>query len=113
LQTSRSRRSRLEIIAEILVLCRRPHVKTRIMYETNLSYTMVQMYLKKLVALEFIKVCHSEKRYVTTMKGTVFLQKWLSLGELLSAKQTFKNKSRSPAVSKGILVAMQAWSHAK
>jgi predicted transcriptional regulator len=112
LQTSRSRRGRFEIIAEILLLCRRPQGKTRVMYETNLSYSMLQMYLNNLIALKLIEVHHSKKKYATTQKGTVFLQKWLSLSDLLTEEQTFKDKSRSLDLSKGI-TATQAWSYAK
>ena len=84
LDTQNRRRSRLEIFAEILNLCRKSQVKTRIMHKTNLSYSILQDCLKELQYLKFIEVHHSIERYSTTEKGLEFLQKFTDLQELIS-----------------------------
>jgi len=76
-------RNSLEIMAEILSLCKQPHTKTRVMYETNLSYKMLQKYLSQLQLGGHLEVHRSLTKYVTTLKGLKFLEKWRELEELL------------------------------
>ena len=78
-----AKRDCLEITAEILSLCKRPQVKTRVMYETNLSWRMLQNYLSKLQSKGLLEVHHSLARYATTEKGLKFVEKWKELMELL------------------------------
>ena len=78
-----AKRDRLEITAEILNLCKQPQIKTKVMYETNLSYKMLQRYLSELQSLGFLEVHHSLTKYLTTQKGLNFLEKWRELEELL------------------------------
>ena len=83
-----SRRDRLQIFAEILDLCRKPQTKTRVMYETNLSYTMLQDCLKKLQNQGLLEVHHSEVKYATTEKGLQFLQRWVELQQFLKIEKS-------------------------
>ena len=76
------KRIRLEIIAEILGLCRKPQNKTRVMHRANLSWRMVQRYLSQLQSQGFLEVQHSPIKYVTTQKGLKFVEKWRELAEL-------------------------------
>jgi predicted transcriptional regulator len=69
----------LEIFAEILELCRKPNVKTRVMYKTNLSYGMLQVCLEQLLKQELLELNLSAKNYSTTEKGLDFLQTWTTL----------------------------------
>ena len=76
-------REHLQIFAEILNLCQEPQVKTRVMYQTNISYRMLQKCLVQLLGFELLEVHHSAERYATTKKGHEFLCKWKELQELL------------------------------
>ena len=76
-------RNNLEIMAEILSLCKKPRIKTNVMYGTNLSFRMLQKYLSQLQASGHLEVHHSATKYVTTQKGLRFLEKWRELVELL------------------------------
>lgn len=87
------RRNRTEIMAEILSLCRHPQKKTRIMYQTNLSWKLAHEYLATLISRELLQVHHSEIRYATTQKGLNFLEKW----EQCTAFLTVKDKTRARA----------------
>jgi predicted transcriptional regulator len=77
------RRINLEIMAEILSLCKQPQTKTRVMYQTNLSWLMLQKYLSQLQSRRLLEVHHSLTKYATTQKGLKFVEKWRELVELL------------------------------
>jgi predicted transcriptional regulator len=79
-----SKRDRLQIFAEILELCRKPQVKTKVMYKANLSYNMLQDCLMQLHKWKLLEVHHSKKKYLTTEKGQEFLQKWTALQQLIT-----------------------------
>jgi predicted transcriptional regulator len=76
-------RGHLQIFAEILIFCQKPQVKTRVMYQANISYKMLQRCLLQLLGLELLEVHHSVEKYATTKKGQAFLSKWKELQELL------------------------------
>lgn len=76
-------RANLEIMAEILSLCKQPQLKTQVMYTTNLSWKLLQKYLSLLQLRGFLEVHHSPIQYVTTQKGLDFLEGWKELNELL------------------------------
>jgi len=66
-----SRRSEFEIVSEILTLAKNGTKKTRILYQTNLSYTQLQNYLNHLLETDMLKIENSKasKTYFTTDKG--------------------------------------------
>jgi predicted transcriptional regulator len=76
-------RSNIEIMVEMLRFCEVPQNKTRIMYNTNLSWAMLQKYLSQLQSRGFLEVHHSQIRYATTPKGFEFIEKWSELTEFL------------------------------
>jgi len=79
-----AKRDSLEIMAEILSLCKQPQVRTRVMYRTNLSWRMLQKYLSQLQSKGLLEeVHHSSKKYATTKKGLKFVEKWRELVDLL------------------------------
>ena len=78
------KRNGLEIMAEILFLCREPQTKTRVMYRTNLSWRMVQKYLSELQSRGLLEVHHSLTKYATTQKGLKLVEKWRELVKLLT-----------------------------
>lgn len=79
-----SRRSLLQILAEILDLCRKPQVKTRVMYRANLSYKSLQHNLTRLRKNGLLESHSSKETYLTTEKGLTFLQRWAELQQLLA-----------------------------
>ena len=76
-------RGHLQIFVEILNFCEKPQVKTRVMYQTNISYRMLQKCLPQLIGFELLELHHSAERYATTKKGQEFLSKMKELQELL------------------------------
>jgi len=86
-------RTSLEIMAEILSLCKQPQTQTRVMYGTNLSYKMLKKYLSELKSLGFLEIYRSLTKYVTTQKGLSFLEKWGNLEELFESHEQDKTES--------------------
>ena len=79
-----AKRIGLEIMAEILGLCKQTQTKTRVMYRTNLSWKMLQKYLSELQSRGLLEeVHHSGTKYATTRKGLKFVEKWRELAEFL------------------------------
>jgi len=90
-------RSSLEIMAEILSLCKQPQLKTGVMYGTNLSWRLLQKYLYHLQSQELLEVHHhSLTKYATTRKGLEFIEKWRELVELLQLTRVDKLTLRAP-----------------
>ena len=75
------KRNKLEIIRDILQVIKNRNGKikpTHILYKSNLSYQMMDEYLKELIEKEFI-VEHRLKKgktYEVTSKGLSFLEKY-------------------------------------
>ena len=68
-------RSKLQIIADILRVVEKDIRKTRIMYQANLSYKLLNWYLDRVIKAGLVKV--SEGRlYTLTKKGETFLRKF-------------------------------------
>ena len=70
------KRSRQEIISQILEICINGASKTRIVYQANLNFKMVNSYLDLLIKNEMIQV--NEKQvtlYETTQKGKSLLER--------------------------------------
>lgn len=68
------RRHKFEIIASILKRAKDGTRKTRLVYETNLNFTMLGKYMKILSEKGFIN--SSNGKLYTTMKGIEFLEKY-------------------------------------
>jgi len=77
------RRDYVQIIAEILELCRKPTAKTQITHKTNTSYLGVQKFIERLQKLGLLRLGIDNKKYVTTEKGQKFIIKYAGLQELL------------------------------
>jgi predicted transcriptional regulator len=67
-------RSRLDIIADILQVASQKARKTQIMYQANLSYKVLQRYLREIIAASLIAFEKTEQFYVLTRKGQKFLE---------------------------------------
>ena len=69
-----SYRNRLDIIADILQVASQSAKKTQIMYQANLSYKVLQRYLKNITTASLIAFETTEQCYVLTQKGRDFLE---------------------------------------
>jgi len=76
-------RPKVQIMAEMLSLCREPQCKTHVMYKTNLSWKMLQKYLIHLESLGFLEIQQKPRKYVTTQKGLQFVDRWKGVIDLL------------------------------
>jgi len=80
--SKRQYRSKIEITANILEIAKDGSRKTRIMYLGNLSFDLVQKYLKQLERLDLVEVktaAGGEKIYNITTKGQEFLTDFYEL----------------------------------
>lgn len=80
------KRSRLEIIKDILEVIRARQGKikpTHILYKSNLSYHMMEDYLKELIDKGFVSEHRTSegKRYSVTERGVAFLDKYKAISE--------------------------------
>ena len=66
-------RGRLDIIADILQVASQNAKKTQIMYQANLSYKVLQKYLKETLDSSLICYADEERCYIVTEKGREFL----------------------------------------
>ena len=82
------KRSNFQVLSEILRACKKPISEKNLKLELNLPPTVLQQCIIQLLLsnwLENLKVEGSKFRYfVTTEKGTVFLEKYLKLQQLLA-----------------------------
>jgi predicted transcriptional regulator len=67
-------RDKLDIIADILHVASSDAKKTQIMYQANLSYKVLQRYLKEIIEASLIRFETSNQSYMLTSKGAEYLQ---------------------------------------
>jgi len=94
--SSRRRRDRSFIIAEILVVAKEGALKTQIMYKANLSFAQLKEYLSLLLNLNLLKaVKMSDKTiYKTTHKGLRYLLSYREIRELLKEEKGKENNKK-------------------
>ena len=80
--SSSPKRSRIDIIANILGEARKGARKTHIMYNCNLSHRQLHVYLRLLLDMEFLG-CRSNV-YKVTAKGFKFLDAYRTLKALMT-----------------------------
>lgn len=68
-------RSRLQIIADILMVVRNGARKTKIMYQANLSYRLLNQYLDYVMETDLLSF-KDEGYYFVTPKGFEFLERY-------------------------------------
>jgi len=80
-----NRRCEIEIISDILSLCREGAKKTQILYRTNLSYTQLRDYLSFLIKAGVLEENNTKPYnvYITTQKGLEILDNIKKLIEKL------------------------------
>ena len=67
------RRSRIDIVVDILGVAKNGVNKTAIVYRTNINFTLAEKYLELLEKQGFPE--NNSEKYITTDKGKIFLQK--------------------------------------
>jgi len=85
---STKRRSRLDIIADILDAAMNGSVKTRIMYNANVNFVQFNYYLECLLEARLIGtiIRRGKTIYKTTGKGKLLLQRFNETAEMLNAR---------------------------
>ena len=83
-------RSRTEISAMILEATKTGATKTRIMYNSYLSYALVKKYLSFLQDNKLIQYEKMTKQYMITEKGLKFLRSYDQILDLFSSKNKEK-----------------------
>jgi len=79
----RIKRSKVQIMVEILNFCKQPQTKTQVIHSADLSWEMLSKYLSFLGSQSLLKIQLSPKKYATTQKGLKFVKKWKELVGLL------------------------------
>ncbi len=91
---NRFKRSRMEIMAQILTFCSQKRSKTRIMYATNINYAQLKGYLNFLTSQGLLMQNSGE--YVIAEKGYRFLELYTQLNDLLKDNtHSFSEKTTS------------------
>ncbi|MCZ7357941.1 MAG: hypothetical protein O8C66_15825 [Candidatus Methanoperedens sp.] len=67
------RRSRIDIIIDVLEVARMGVNKTSVVYRTNLNFRLADKYLELLQRQGFVE--NRVDKYITTDKGKIFLEK--------------------------------------
>ena len=83
----RGHRGELDIIADILSCTSQPINKTRIMYQANLSFAQLKVYIKRLKDYGLIEEKNSPITYRITEKGKKFLTIYSEIMEILYPEQ--------------------------
>jgi len=78
------KRGRLEIIYEILSICRKPINKTSILYKCNLSFSQLQKYMEYLFSHNLLKSIKEKQKeyYHVTDKGRTYMEEYEKLTDL-------------------------------
>ncbi|HNX39256.1 MAG TPA: winged helix-turn-helix domain-containing protein [Methanothrix sp.] len=80
-----TKRSKQEIIAQILEVCLERSSKTRIVYQVNLNFRTINPYLQLLLKNELLDmVIEEQKLYKTTAKGEILLESIKKINESIS-----------------------------
>jgi predicted transcriptional regulator len=74
-------RKSIDIIADILRICKKGNKKTRIMYLANLSWTQLKKYLEFLIDKKLLEYDSIERKYKITDKGSEFLRVYSDVKE--------------------------------
>ncbi len=67
-------RDHLDIVADILNVAGRAAKKTQIMYQANLSYSVLLRYLEEVSAASLVSFDATSQNFVLTSKGQEFLE---------------------------------------
>jgi predicted transcriptional regulator len=81
MQLGITRRS-IQVMADILSLCKQPQTERQLIGKTSLSRNMVRVYLSQLQSKRLLEVHHSTTKYATTREGFRFSERYAEVLEL-------------------------------
>ena len=84
-----SRRNDLDICAEILRVSRSGAKKTRIVYQANLNFKIVEKYLDRLLRNDLLEQVE-DRDFITTHKGVKFLEQYKVLVAPIARVEPFR-----------------------
>jgi predicted transcriptional regulator len=82
-----TRRDHLQILVEILELCKAPNPKTQILHNVNTNFRLLESYLLQLKAAQLIEKDPTTNKYTTTRKGLKFNKNWKALRAMMEPRQ--------------------------
>lgn len=81
-----TKRSKQEIIAQILEVCLEKSSKTRIVYQVNLNFRTINPYLQLLIKNELLDLLEGEQKlYKTTARGESLLESIKKINKSISS----------------------------
>ena len=81
-----TKRSKQEIIAQILEVCLEKSSKTRIVYQVNLNFRTMNPYLQLLIKNELLELLVGEQKlYRTTVRGESLLESIKKINKSISS----------------------------
>ena len=81
-----TKRSKQEIIAQILEVCLEKSSKTRIVYQVNLNFRTINPYLQLLIKNELLDLLEREQKlYRTTARGESLLESIKKINKSISS----------------------------
>ena len=81
-----TKRSKQEIIAQILEVCLEKSSKTRIVYQVNLNFRTINPYLQLLIKNELLEMLEGEQKlYRTTARGESLLESIKKINKSISS----------------------------
>lgn len=78
-----NRRNHLQVLYDILELCKMPQAKTYILRNTNTSFKLLESYLLQLQTSDLLELQPKTKKYLTTKEGQKFIEAWIKLKTML------------------------------
>jgi len=66
----------VQVMADILSLCKQPQTERQLMGKTSLSRRTLQVYLSQLQSKRLLEVHHSSTKYATTREGFRFSERY-------------------------------------
>ncbi len=87
----RTYRDRLDIIADVLNVAGRNPRKTQIMYQANLSFSVMQKYLTEVESALLVTFDAENQRFVLTPKGQEFLEAYKSYSKVFQSAEKRQN----------------------
>lgn len=101
-----ARRNHLEVLSEILELCRLPQAKTCILRNTNTSFKLLECYLLQLQTSGLLELEAQTRRYNTTLQGQRFIETWVYLKAMLYPQEFPKLQIKKGTIYKNHLNAI-------
>jgi len=89
----RTYRDRLDIIADVLSVAGRNARKTQIMYQANLSFSVLQKYLTEIAEASLINFEVETQRFTLTPKGQAFLDAYKTYSKTILCAEKRVNEA--------------------